>query len=602
MNLLYIVVPSALLLLAAYQVYGRVLSRLLELDPHRPTPATELRDGIDFEPLAPGGLLPQHFSAIAAAGPIVGPILAGVMFGWVPALVWILVGSILIGGVHDFTAIVASIRHRAESIAEVVRQHMSQLSYLMFLSFIWLALVYIIVAFTDITAASFVAPAAAQDSPASAATAETVAEDAAARDNVDESGVGGAAVASSSVMYLVLTLLMGAAMRYARLPSWAALAIFLPLVAAAIVAGPYAPLDVGKIFDLSPANAQKLWGVLLLAYCLVAGVLPVWLLLQPRGQLGGYFLYAALAAGAIGLAFGGATAEYPKFLGWEVATKSGVASIFPLLFITIACGACSGFHSLIASGTTSKQLRRETDARLVGYGAMLLEAMVAVVSLCCVMMFAQDSPQLVGKKPNEIYAAGIGKFLEVIRLPPQIGIAFALMAFTTFVYDTLDVCTRLGRFIIQELTGWRGAGGRWLGTALTAGVPMFFLLRHPADAPTPVWQLFWNLFGASNQLLAALTLLGVTVWLWRTRRAGWVWIVTGLPTVFMYVMSTWALASITVPAFRTAAGGWAAPKDPVPWIGLVLLGLAALMLVEAIRVLLSLGKPPQAGPEPALAG
>jgi carbon starvation protein len=580
MNLLAIVLPSAVVLLMAYLTYGRVLAKLLRLDPNAATPATEYRDGLDFEPIPASGLLPQHFSAIAAAGPIVGPILAGVTFGWLPALLWILIGSILIGGVHDFTALVASIRHRGLSIAEVVREHMSGRSYLMFLAFIWLALVYIIVAFTDVTAAAFVGPPTAESG-----------------------GVGGGAIASSSLMYLGLTLAMGFAIRYAKIPANMALAIFLPLVAAAIVAGPYVPFDLAQLTGMSPATAQKAWGAILLAYCLVAGVLPVWLLLQPRGQLGGYFLYAALAAGAVGLAFGGVTVEYPMFRGWEVAAKTGPPmSLFPLLFIMIACGACSGFHSLIASGTTSKQLRRETDAKLVGYGAMLLEGMVAVVSLCCVMMFAEGSPQLAGKKPNEIYAAGIGKFLQVIHLSPQIGITFALMAFTTFVYDTLDVCTRLGRFIIQELTGWRGAGGRWLGTALTAGAPLFFLLRPNADSGVPVWQLFWNLFGASNQLLAALTLLGVTVWLWRTRGAWWVWIVTGVPTVFMYVMSTWALAQMTVPKFRAADGAWTLPHDPVPWIGLVLLTLAALMLVEAVSVLASLGRPPRSGMRPALVG
>ncbi len=580
MNLLAIVLPSAVVLFAAYLIYGRILARLLRLDPNAETPAVELRDGMDFEPLAPSGLLPQHFSAIAAAGPIVGPILAGLLFGWLPALIWILVGSILIGGVHDITALVASIRHRAESIAEVVRQHMSRRSYLMFLSFIWLALVYIIVAFTDVTAASFIGPATAENG-----------------------GVGGGAIASSSLIYLGLTLVMGLAMRYAKLPSWAALAIFLPLVAGAIVAGPYLPFDLGQLAGMAPSDAQKAWCVILLVYCLIAGVMPVWLLLQPRGQLGGYFLYAALAAGAVGLAFGGGRAEYPMFRGWQASLNNGpMVALFPMLFITIACGACSGFHSLIASGTTSKQLRRETDAKLVGYGAMLLEGMVAVVSLCCVMMFAEGSPQLAAdKKPNQIYAAGIGKFLEVIHLPPQIGVTFALMAFTTFVYDTLDVCTRLGRFIIQELTGWRGRGGRFLGTALTAGVPLFLLLRPASESGAPVWQVFWNLFGASNQLLAALTLLGVTVWLWRTRGAIWVWFITGLPTVFMYVMSTWALASMTVPKFRAADGTWAAPHDPVPWIGLVLLALAALMLVEAVRVLASLGKPPQSGARPAVA-
>jgi carbon starvation protein len=582
MNLLVIVLPAAVILTVAYFTYGRVLARLLRLDPDAPTPAVELRDGIDFEPIPASGLLPQHFSAIAAAGPIVGPILAGLAFGWLPALIWILVGSIFIGGVHDITSLTASIRHRAESIAEVVRVHMSRRSYLMFLGFIWLALVYIIVAFTDITASAFIGPVSAE-----------------------AGGVGGAAVASSSLIYLGLTLAMGVALRYLKLPIWAALVIFLPLVAWAIVVGPKYPFDLAALTGLSAGNTRKAWDVILLAYCLVAGMLPVWLLLQPRGQLGGYFLYAALGAGALGLAFGGGKIEYPMFRGWVVPSGAGTASLFPLLFIMIACGACSGFHSLIASGTTSKQLRRETDAKSVGYGAMLLEAMVAVVSLCCVMMFAEGSPQLFAdgkaKPPNQIYAVGIGKFLEVVHLPPQVGITFALMAFTTFVYDTLDVCTRLGRFILQELTGWRGTGGRFFGTALTAGVPLFFLLRHPGDAPTPVWQLFWNLFGASNQLLAALTLLGVTVWLWRTRRETWVWFVTGLPTVFMYVMSIWALQSMTLPAFRDANSHLVLPKDPVPWIGLVLLVLAALMLIEAILVFASIRKPPAAGATPAMA-
>jgi carbon starvation protein len=577
MNLLWIVLPSAVVLTVAYLTYGRLLARLLKLDARAVMPAYEQRDGLDFEPLPPGQLFPQHFSAIAAAGPIVGPILAGVAFGWLPALLWILIGSILIGGVHDITALVASIRHRATSIAEIVRIYMTRRSYLMFLAFIWIALVYIIVAFTGVTAASFVGAPLAENG-----------------------NIGGGAIASSSTMYLAITLVMGVAVRYAGLSSGKALAIFLPMVVAAIVAGPYVPLDLAAATGWSDGAAVKGWSVILLSYCLVAGVLPVWLLLQPRGQLGGYFLYAALAAGAIGLAFGGVEVKYPAFRGWEVTTASGATmSLAPMLFIMIACGACSGFHSLIASGTTSKQLRNECDAKPVAYGAMVLEAMVAVVSLCCVMMFAEGSPQLAGK-PNQIYAAGIGAFLDVAHIPRQIGVTFALMAFTTFVYDTLDVCTRLGRFILQELTGWHGRGGRLFGTALTAGVPLYFMLQHPSDAKTPVWQLFWNLFGASNQLLAALTLLGVTVWLWRTRRAMWVWLVTGVPTVVMYVMSTWALATMTVPAFRTSDGAWTTPSDPVPWIGLVLLVLAALMLVEAAVVLLGSNKPP-AGTKPVYA-
>ena len=584
MNLLWIVLPSAVVLTIAYFTYGRLLSHLFRLDPNKQTPAEELNDGLDYEPIPAHSLLPQHFSAIAAAGPIVGPIVAGLTFGWLPALIWILVGSIFIGGVHDMSALVASIRHKATSIAMVVRQHMSRLSYLLFLAFIWIALIYIIVAFTDVTAGSFIAAA-----------------------NPEAGNVSGGAIATSSLLYLVLPIVMGLLMKFYKLPLWAATLIFVPLTGVAIWVGQFAPLEVGKILNLSPGNARKVWDFALLSYCLVAGMVPVWMLLQPRGHLGGYFLYAALGAGAIGLAFGNVAVEYHKFLGFTVDMASvekvgGINTLFPALFIMIACGACSGFHSLIASGTTSKQLKRETDARSIGYGAMLMEAMVAIISLCCVMMFAQGAKELDPNKPNWIYAQGIGKFMQVISTNPgfkTFAISFGLMAFTTFVYDTLDVCTRLGRYILQELTGQHNFVGMFIGTALTAGVPLFFLFGHPSDAPIPVWRVFWNLFGASNQLLAALTLLGVTVWLWQTRRAWWVWIVTGIPTVWMYTMSAWALIALTWPKFYDK-GEWKLPLDPVPWAGVVLMVLALVMLFEAVRVILSLGGPSQ--PEPEFAG
>ncbi len=567
MSLLAILVPSALVLAVAYRVYGGILSRLFRLDDTEPTPAVTLRDDIDYEPIPPQLLMGQHFSAIAAAGPIVGPILAGVAFGWLPALLWILIGSIFIGGIHDFAALVASIRHKARSIAEVVRDHMSRRGYLLFLTFVWIALVYIIVAFTDITASSFIGRQMLENG-------ETV---------------SGGGIATSSLLYLVLPVVMGVCMRYFKMPLWLATAVFLPLVGLAIWAGQRMPFDLAQTLGTTDVNAQKIWGVLLLVYCIGAAMLPMWMLLQPRGHLGGCFLYVALAGAAIGLILsdrlvaGDAAVKYPAFTSWQTA-KAG--DLIPMLFITIACGACSGFHSLIASGTTSKQLRRETDARPIGYGTMLLEAMVAIVSLCCVMVLAGDDPRA-NQPPNFIYALGLGRFLEILGVPTAIGVSFALTAFTTFVYDTLDVCTRLGRYIVQELTGMTGKAGAWLGTVLTAGVPMLFLLRPQLDAngnAVPVWKTFWSLFGASNQLLAALTLLGVTVWLWRTRRESWIWFVTGLPTAFMYAMSTWALASMTLPRFRNAAG-FVLPADPVPWAGAVLLALAIVMLVEAVRVI-----------------
>ena len=579
MSMLAIVLGSAVILSIAYLTYGPILVRLLKLDPKAKTPAYELRDDVDYAPIAPNELLSQHFSAIAAAGPIVGPIMAGVMFGWLPALIWILVGSILIGGVHDITALVASIRHKARSIAEVVRDHMSRRAFLLFLTFVWLALVYIIVAFTDVTAASFVGVQKLE--------------------NGEE--VTGAGIASSSLMYLALPIIMGLLMRYARMPVWLATIIFLPLVGLSIYAGQYLPLDMTLLVkQVVPTAtdkqamewAHKTWDVLLLGYCCIASVVPMWLLLQPRGHLGGYFLYVALAAGAVGLLFGGPQIQFDHFTAWT--TPAG-DTLFPVLFITIACGACSGFHSLIASGTTSKQLRYETDAKLIGYGAMLLEAMVAIVSLSCVMILAKDSPLIVGKAPPSlIYAQGIGTLLEkfagTVRslgwsnfsLSAQLTVSFALMAFTTFVYDTLDVCTRLGRYIIQELTGWHDAKGRWLGTILTGGAPAFFVMQNILGVdgkPAPLWKIFWSLFGASNQLLAALTLLGVTVWLWRTRRAIWVLFVTGIPTIWMYTMSMWALTRMILTNLKQI-------NEPNPqMITYVLLSISSLLVLLALAML-----------------
>ncbi len=599
MSMLAIVLTSAAILSVAYWTYGPLLVRLLKLNPTAKTPAYELQDDVDYSPIAPNELLSQHFSAIAAAGPIVGPILAGVMFGWLPALIWILVGSILIGGVHDFIALVASIRHKARSIAEVVRDHMSRRAFVLFLTFVWLALVYIIVAFTDITAASFIG-------------AQTL-----------ENGqqVTGAGIAASSLMYLALPIMMGVLMKYTRMSVGLATLIFLPLVGVAIWLGQYVPVDMTAILKTfipgaDDKMAHKTWDVLLLIYCCVASVVPMWLLLQPRGHLGGYFLYIALAAGAVGLLFGGATIEYPAFNGWT--TPKG-ETLFPVLFITIACGACSGFHSLIASGTTSKQLRYETDAKLIGYGAMLLEAMVAIVSLSCVMILTKDAALLKNPQPNLVYAQGIGSLLEKFaggvrstgwtsfNISAQLTVSFALMAFTTFVYDTLDVCTRLGRYIIQELTGWHDAKGRWLGTLLTGGAPAFFVMQtiHGSDGkPAPLWRVFWALFGASNQLLAALTLLGVTVWLWRTRRAVWVLFVTGIPTIWMYTMSTWALVRMIMANIEQL-------KKPDPQsityillaISTLLVLLALAMLVEAVIALTAADRDDSRPnlPEPALA-
>jgi carbon starvation protein len=575
MSILLIAGLSALALGVGYVTYGRYLSRLLGIDADRPTPAMEMRDGIDYEPIPPKFLIGQHFSAIAAAGPIVGPILAGIMFGWLPALLWILLGSIFIGGVHDMTTLVASLRHKARSIAEIIREHMTRRSYLLFLSFVWIALVYVIVAFTDVTAQSFVGQQTLEDG----------------------SVVSGGGIATSSLLYLALPIVMGLLLHKAKLPLSIATAIFLPLVGVAIWVGQKIPLNMPGFLGLTPL---QVWDILLLIYCYVASIVPLWILLQPRGHLGGYFLFAAIAAGAIGILFGGRTVEYPAFLGWTSGGDSP-KSLFPFLFITVACGACSGFHAIVASGTTSKQVRREPDAQPVGYGSMLLEAMVAVMALSCVMMLSPTDTLIKGT-PNLIYASGISRFLGVLHINPALGVCFGLMAFTTFVYDTLDVCTRLGRYILQEVTGWQGWKGRAMATLLTTGVPALFVTRTilgPDGKAMPAWKVFWNLFGSSNQLLAALSLLGVTVWLLRTSKIRGAWVVTAVPTAFMYLMSVWSLLLVVVPWLRSFGKGFR--FDLVALVALILIALAFLLLIEALRIFWRRPSQPEEVLQPAAA-
>ena len=597
MNMLLIVLGTAVFLSLAYRIYGPILVRLFQLDNKRPTPAVSMRDDVDYSPCATPSLLNQHFSAIAAAGPIVGPILAGLYWGWGPALLWILLGSVFIGGVHDFSALVASIRHRATSITMVVKAHISRRAYMVFQMFVYMALMYIIVAFTDITATMFVGAIDLKSDKAFPTLTAALAQEGADPSMIFQSG----SVATSSLLYLVLPFVMAPLLRSGRLTTWSALLLFGPLAALAILAGPYLPLNVDVLLqrwrpDLSPAEASALavrcWDVFLLLYCAIASVLPTWLLLQPRGILGGGFMFAALGSCALGIISGSVAGtnsiNLPMFRG---LTPEGVQPLFPFLFITIACGACSGFHSLIASGTTSKQLPAECSARPIGYGAMLLEGMVAVLSLCCVMLLSPDSP-LAKASPNFIYANGISSFLAVLGLNPAVGLLFALMAFNTFVYDTLDTCTRLGRFIIQELTGLQGAAGRWLGTLISTIIPLYFVTR-PTTSGKPIWREFWELFGASNQLLAALSLLAVTVWLWRTRRVVWAFYLTGLGGLVMYIMSFWALLSLLSARIQN-------PSDPVVWIAVLLLVLAAAMLVEAVAALLGRQEPAEpATPVPA---
>jgi carbon starvation protein len=551
MSLPLLALGTLALLALGYALYGRLVARYLRPDPARTTPAERFRDGADFVPTRPFYLMSQHFSAIAAAGPIAGPILACSIFGWVPCLLWIGLGVVFIGAVHDFTALFASVRHDARSVAEIVRQHVGRRAWLAVLAFIWLALVYVIVAFTDITAQTFVGKT----------------ED-------FEGGSWlfnpGGAVALASALYLGLAVLLGVLQRVRPLPLWLVTVLFVPATLGAV--------QFGTLGSTALVFSARTWALVILGYCFVASLVPVWLLLQPRGYLGGFVLYLALAVGTVGVLFGGYEIRQPAFRPAPLVALDGQA-VFPFLFVTIACGACSGFHGLVCSGTTSKQVARETHCRPIGYGAMLLEGFVALIALSTVLIVAN-----VSEPPGRVYGNGLGEYLTLLigRENLRFAATFGAMAFSTFVFDTLDVSVRLGRYILQELFGARGRVAAVLATALTVGAPAALLAASGSGA----YLRFWQLFGTSNQLLAALTLLAVTVWLKRSGRKAWF---TLWPTLFVGCVTVWAL-------LLQARTAWLKCRDPLTGdlmgvpianvtISLALVALALWVALESARAL-----------------
>jgi len=548
-----LVLVVIVIFLASYLFYGRFLFKQMRLDDSRPTPACRLNDGVDFVPAKPALLLGQHFSAISAAGPIVGPILACIWFGWLPAVLWIIIGAVFIGGVHDFLSLVASIRHKAASIGEIVKHHMSRTSHILFLIFVWFALIYAIITFTDITAQTF--------------------------KTITEGMAFGPGVAASSILYLLLGIIMGILLYRFKLKLWLATLIFLPLVLVIVWVGPRLPQPI--ISFLSDISIKQ-WDIFLLVYCFIASVIPMWLLLQPRGYLGGWLLYLTIFIGLIGALFGGFIIEYPALNTEGLRSLDNGKLIFPVLFITIACGACSGFHGIVSSGTTSKQLLKESNALPIGYGAMLLEGLVAVLALATVIMIPKGA-DILKTDPNLIYAHGIASYLGLMGVGFSIAFPFALLAFSTFVYDTLDVCTRLARYIFQELTGWETRIGGLFAALISLVIPFAFLTLTQEKG----YLVAWPIFGTSNQLLASLILLAISVWLIRSGKNA---LYSVIPMIFMIGMTLWSLILLIEPFLNSLpnlfTGVSIKPDTLILGIcGIILLILSVLLIFEAIRVL-----------------
>ncbi|MDI6850703.1 MAG: carbon starvation protein A [bacterium] len=532
MSTLYIV-AVILIFALAFKFYGRFLENTYGVKKEEPVPSKEKYDGVDYVPTNKLVLLGHHFSSIAGAGPIVGPIIAGLAFGWVPAILWIVLGSIFIGGLHDFSSLIISIRHGGRSIAEVAKKYINKRTYKIFLIFIWLALMYVVAVFLDLSADTF------------------------AKEPV---------VAQVSILYILIAILFGISLYRLKIKLGLSTVVALLLIFAGILFSLNNPLII-------LSKTQWIW--ILTLYAFLASILPVWFLLQPRDYLSSYFLYFTLLIGLIGLIFGKNSINYPAFVSFN---SKSIGPLIPFMFITIACGAISGFHSLVSSGTTSKQLDNPKNARFVAYGGMLLEGVVAAIALSTVMILSKGQTV---SNPQQIYSEGIGKFCSIIGIKPRAGQILGYLAVSAFILTTVDTATRIARYIFQELFEIKESlAARIFATMASLILPILLLnmkLRDFSGNVVPVWKVIWPIFGTTNQLLAALVLLIIYVWVKRENFKHSLAII--LPMIFMLAMTLTALAYTLV--IKMTHGQY----DVITITALILFALAIFVVVESVSAI-----------------
>lgn len=477
MSAIALILLSIVVFVVAYLTYGKWLAKQWGIDPSKSTPAHELADGVDYCPAKTPVLMGHHFSSIAGAGPINGPIQAA-FFGWVPCFLWIVIGGIFFGAVQDFGSIFVSIRHQGKSLGEVIEETISHKCRLLFTVFAWLVLLLVIAAFADIVANSFTGSAA------------------------------NGSVATASILFILLAIGFGFFVYRKNAPVGIATVIGVILLVVCVAVGLAFPIVLPKAF----------WIGFVFVYIMVASVTPVWILLQPRDYLSSFLLYFMMIAAIVGIIGANPTIQTPAFTGFSV----NGSYMFPVLFITIACGAISGFHSLIGSGTTSKQLDNEKDALVIGYGSMLIECVLAVISLIAIGTLSAD-----GSQATVQAAMGLEKISPTIIFGKAISGFFATMGFgesaiaatytiislavSCFCLTSLDTATRLGRFMFQELFATNKAGEKnilsnmYVATVITAFCGFILCLAGYAKV--------WPLFGACNQLVAVPAFLAIGTYL-----------------------------------------------------------------------------------------
>ncbi len=509
----------------AYYVYGGFLKRVFKLDPNRPTPAHTEFDGIDYVPARPLVLFGHHFASIAGPGPIVGPIMAA-YFGWLPALIWILVGCVFVGAFHDFAALFLSVRNRGRSISSVMENMMGYYGRMLFLLFCFACLVLIIAVFVLMIAGIFTLTPA---------------------------------VCTASLLFIAMAPVFAFITYKLKVRLLHASIVFVPCVFLTVIIGDLFPIDMMAIFGVDQHAATMIWVGILAVYIFFASVIPVQWLLQPRDYLNSYLLYGMLLLGLVSIVAYNPEIKLPSFNGWEAVTANGqMTAMIPALFIFIACGACSGFHALVASGTTSKQIDNERDLIRIGYGGMILEGVVGVMALVAVISMDQAAFMEVGKNQPLAFATGIASFSVALGIPLVYSKIFISLAISAFMMTSLDTAARLGRFLWQELfmppvqhkadgtemtiaetraafKPWRKAiTNTFLAALLIVGAAVIMATTGSAAS-------IWPIFGASNQLLAGLTFLVITMYLIMKHTK---WFIAFIPMIFMMVMSMWGIVQI----------------------------------------------------------
>jgi len=503
MNGLLLLVISIVALLLAYLLYGRFLARKWGIDPSRKTPACELEDGQEYVPTSPAVLFGHEFASIAGAGPINGPIIAA-MFGWVPAFLWLLFGSVFFGAVHDFVALYTSVKNKGKSIGYVIECYVGKAGKRFFLIFVWLFSILIAAAFADIVAGTF-----------------DGINEVRARNSIN------ASVASSSSFFIIAAIILGLFIRKRKASGLASSIIAIDLLIICIVMGIFFPVYIDK----------PIWIYLVFAYIFIASIVPVWALGQPRNYLNSFLLLAMMLAAFIGVVFTAPTVSIPAFTSFNVNGNF----LFPGLFVTIACGAISGFHSLVATGAASKQISNERYMLPISYGAMLVETMVAILALIAVGSLAWHG-RLPEGTPPVIFATAVSGFLSQLGLPHQASFIIVSLAVSSFVLTTLDTVARLGRLSFQELFSVdepEYADKLWVKILKNKAAASLFTLLPAYLLAIMGYQNIWALFGAANQLLAALTLIACTLFFKKTGRR---FSMLLIPTIIMLAVTYTSLS------------------------------------------------------------